>query len=60
MHTSSLKSDFVNINGVRLHYFDWGGRSEVLLLLHGFGDNASGFDGFAQKFTIREFLSNSR
>jgi pimeloyl-ACP methyl ester carboxylesterase len=43
----------VNINGIRLHYHDWGGRGEVLLLLPGFGDEAGVFDGFAQKFTDR-------
>jgi pimeloyl-ACP methyl ester carboxylesterase len=46
-----FRSEFVNVNGVRLHYLDWGGTGEVLLLLPGFGDNASIFDGFAQKFT---------
>jgi pimeloyl-ACP methyl ester carboxylesterase len=53
MDTTSLKSDFVNVDGVRLHYLDWGGSGEVLLLLPGFGDEASVFDGFAQKFTHR-------
>jgi pimeloyl-ACP methyl ester carboxylesterase len=53
MDTTSLKSDFVNVNGVRLHYLDWGGTGEVLLLLPGFGDEASAFDGFAQNFTHR-------
>jgi len=53
METSSLKSDFVNVNGVRLHYLDWGGTGDVLLLLAGFGDDANIFDGFAQKFTDR-------
>lgn len=54
MDTTLLKnSDFVNVNGVRLHYLDWGGTGEVLLLLPGFGDNASVFDSFAQRFTDR-------
>jgi len=49
----TLKSDFVNVNGVRLHYRDWGGSGEVLLLLSGFGDDAKIFDDFAQKFIDR-------
>ena len=53
MDTTSLTSDFVNVYGVRLHYLDWGGSGEVLLLLSGFCDEASVFDGFAQKFTHR-------
>lgn len=51
MGTISLKSDFVHVDGVRLHYLDWGGGGEVLLMLTGFGDEANIFDGFAQKFT---------
>lgn len=51
MASISSKSDFVNVNGVRLHYLDWGGTGEVLLMLPGFGDDATIFDGFAQKFT---------
>src|SRR5262245_28459009 len=49
----SYKSDFVRVNGIRLHYLDWGGTGDVLLMLPGFGDDASVFDGFAQKFTAR-------
>lgn len=52
MHTP-YRSGFVNANGVRLHYLDWGGTGDVLLLLPGFGNNASVFDGFAQKFIDR-------
>ena len=52
MDTSS-RSDFVTVNSVRLHYLDWGGSGEVLLLLTGFGDDALIFDGFAQEFTDR-------
>lgn len=50
MDTSS-KRDFVTVNGIRLHFLDWGGTGNALLLLPGFGDNASIFDGFAQNFT---------
>ena len=48
---TTFRSDFANVNGVRLHYLDWGGTGDGLLLLPGFGDNASIFNGFAQKFT---------
>jgi pimeloyl-ACP methyl ester carboxylesterase len=51
MDSTSSKSDFVNIDGVRLHYLDWGGTGEVLLMISGFGDDASIFEGFAEKFT---------
>ena len=31
-------SHFVTVNGVRLHYLDWGGSGEPLVLIHGLGD----------------------
>ena len=50
MDTSPLKSDFVNVNGIKLHYLDWGGDGDVLLFLAGMGCNAHIFDGFAPRF----------
>ena len=50
MDTSPHKSDFVNVNGIRLHYLDWGGSGDVLLFLPGMGCNAHIFDGFAPRF----------
>jgi pimeloyl-ACP methyl ester carboxylesterase len=51
MDTSTHKSDFVIINGINLHYLDWGGSGDVLLFLAGRGCNAHTFDDFAPKFT---------
>ncbi len=51
MGTSPHKSDFVNVNGIRLHYLDWGGSGPVLLFLAGKGSNAHLFDQFAPRFT---------
>ena len=53
MNITLPKSNFVIVDGIRLHYLNWGGTGEVLLLLSGLGDNATIFDGFAQKFTDR-------
>ncbi len=53
MHTSPHKSDFVNANGIRLHYLDWGGSGAVLLFLAGMGCNAHIFDDFAPHFIDR-------
>jgi non-heme chloroperoxidase len=50
MDTSPHKSDFVTVNGVRLHYLDWGGSGPVLLFLAGLGCNAYIFDKFAPRF----------
>jgi hypothetical protein len=44
-------SGFANVNGVRLHYLDWGGSGEPILLLTGFRDNAHVYDDFAPRFT---------
>ena len=51
MDTSPHKSDFVNVNGVCLHYLDWGGTGPMLLFLSGMGNNAHIFDRFAPRFT---------
>lgn len=51
MDRSPHKSDFVNVNGVRLHYLDWGGSGEALLFLTGMGCSAHLFDQIASRFT---------
>lgn len=48
---SPHKSQFITVNGVRLHYLDWGGKGETILFLHGMGDTAHIFDDLAPKFT---------
>ena len=50
MGTSSCRSNFVNVNGIRLHYLDWGGRGPVLLFLTGMGCSAYIFGDFAPRF----------
>jgi len=50
MDTSPHKSDFVNVNGIKLHYLDWGGEGETLLFLTGLGNSAHIFDDFAPRF----------
>ncbi|HUF00006.1 MAG TPA: alpha/beta hydrolase [Anaerolineales bacterium] len=51
MDKSPHKSDFVSVNGINLHYLDWGGKGDVLLFLAGRGCNAHNFDDFAPRFT---------
>lgn len=46
---SPHKRGFVTVNGVRLHFLDWGGSGDSLLLLTGSGDDAHIFDSFAPK-----------
>lgn len=48
---SPHKSGFVTVNGVKLHYLDWGGKGKALLFIHGDGGNAHTFDEMAPKFT---------
>ena len=51
MDTSPHKSDFVDVNGIRLHYLDWGGDGETLIFLTGMGSSAHTFDHIAPRFT---------
>ena len=53
MDTSPHKSDFVHVNGIRLHYLDWGGKGETLIFLTGMGCSAHLFDRIAPRFTDR-------
>jgi len=50
MDTSSSKSDFVKVNGIHLHYLDWGGEGPALLFLTGMGCSAYIFKSFAPRF----------
>ena len=50
MDTSPHTSDFVTVNGIRLHYLDWGGRGPALVFLAGLGCNAYIFDRLAPRF----------
>jgi pimeloyl-ACP methyl ester carboxylesterase len=44
------KSDVVSVNGINLHYLDWGGDGPVLLFLAGMGCSAYIFSEFAPRF----------
>jgi pimeloyl-ACP methyl ester carboxylesterase len=45
--TPAVQDSFVSVNGVRLHYVDWGGRGPVILFLIGGGEgSAHTFDTF--------------
>lgn len=41
------------MNGVRLHFLDWGGKGQALLFLTGMGNSAHIFDNLAPRFTDR-------
>jgi pimeloyl-ACP methyl ester carboxylesterase len=44
-------SQFATVNGIRLHYVDWGGKGETLLFLTALGGTAEDFQPLAVKFT---------
>jgi len=51
MNRPNPKSDFVDVNGIRLHYLDWGGSGPTLIFLTGMGCSAYIFNTFALRFT---------
>jgi non-heme chloroperoxidase len=54
---SPHKEAFITINGVKLHYLDWGGKEgETLLFLTGFGHSAHIYDELAPRFTDRFYV----
>lgn len=45
------KDKYIEINGLRFHYLDWGGHGrQPMLLLHGFMGHAHVWDAFASEF----------
>lgn len=42
---------YITVNQVRLHYLDWGGKGNALVLLHGLGDTSHIYDDVAPTFT---------
>ena len=50
---SAPADKFAVVNGVKLHFVDWGGTGEPILFLTGGGGSAHQFDAVAQKFTDR-------
>ncbi|HST59462.1 MAG TPA: alpha/beta hydrolase [Longimicrobium sp.] len=51
---AAVRDTFATVNGVRLHYRDWGGSGEPVLLLAGLGNTARVYDGFAPELA-RDF-----
>lgn len=51
MNALNHKSDFVHVNGIRLHYLDWGGTGPTLIFLTGMGSSAYIFNKFGPRFT---------
>jgi pimeloyl-ACP methyl ester carboxylesterase len=50
MNLSNHKSNFAHVNGIRLHYLDWGGKGPALIFLTGIGCSAYIFNKFAPRF----------
>ena len=46
-------SRFATVNGLRLHYLDWGGSGAPLVLVHGLDRHAHTFDHIAPHFASR-------
>ena len=53
MNKTNPKSDFVQLNEIRLHYLDWGGEGPALIFLTGMGSSAYIYNKFAARFTDR-------
>ncbi len=51
MRSAAPSSMFVTVNGIRLHYLDWGGKGPALLFLAGMGLSTYIFSRFAPRFT---------
>jgi len=52
--TNSATDEYVDVNGLRLHYRDWGGSGDLVVLLHGLASNCRFWD-LAAPFLTRSF-----
>lgn len=50
MNNSTPKCNFIHVNGIQLHYLDWGGDGQALIFLTGMGSTAYIFGDFAPRF----------
>jgi pimeloyl-ACP methyl ester carboxylesterase len=50
VYSSVPTSNFLTINGVRLHYLDWGGNGPALVFLSGMGCSVYIFGSIAPRF----------
>jgi pimeloyl-ACP methyl ester carboxylesterase len=50
---SGLPDKFITVNGLRLHYLDWGGSGPPLILVHGLDRHAHTFDHIVPHFAKR-------
>jgi pimeloyl-ACP methyl ester carboxylesterase len=53
MNLQDHRSSFISVNGIRLHYLDWGGSGPTLIFLAGMGSSAYIFNRFAPRFNDR-------
>ena len=52
--TTEPNEKYLNVNGIRFHYLDWGNyKLQPILLLHGFMAHAHVWDDFGQNFRTR-------
>jgi len=51
--TAPHSEHYLDVRGARLHYLDYGGAGEPLVLITGYGPSAHVFDAFATRFTNR-------
>ena len=49
--SNTPENRFITVNGVRLHYLDWGGTGQALLFLTALGGTADDFQSLAVQFT---------
>jgi len=49
----AARHGFARVNGLKLHYIDWGGTGAPILFLPGLGDSVDSFDSLATRFTDR-------
>ena len=54
--TTSARSSYLTINGIHIHYLEWGGSGPALVLLHGLYDDANVWNSLASRLSADYYI----
>jgi pimeloyl-ACP methyl ester carboxylesterase len=53
---TSARSGYLTVNGIRIHYLEWGRSGPALVLLHGLYDDANVWNSLASRLSADYYI----